>query len=165
MSGLLVAALKVGFLLLMWLFILFMTLTIRTDMFGRRATAAELAEAGAATVPGGGRRGHRARAGASSAAPGEPQRIVVIAGRSTGVAVPLQGQVNLGRSADATLDLDDDYASSRHARLYRDEQSWIIEDLHSTNGTYVNGVRIQAPTRLGPDDLIRIGRTQLKLEL
>ena len=61
--------------------------------------------------------------------------------------------------------LDDDYASAQHAQLFADESgTWMIEDLHSTNGTYVNEARIQAPTVVGAADVVRIGRTFIRLE-
>lgn len=158
MSGLLLAVLKIGFLLAMWLFILFIANIIRTDMFGRRATDEEVAAAVDDPRPGKLTRKQRQELKSQP-------RLTVVAGRANGTSVPLVGEISLGRTVDSTLDIDDDYASGRHARLYRDAQGWIVEDLTSTNGTYVNGVRIQDPTRITPDDIIRIGRTQLKLEV
>ncbi|SER90410.1 FHA domain-containing protein [Propionibacterium cyclohexanicum] len=156
MSAIVLATLKVAYLLLMWLFVLFVASTIRTDLFGRPVTAEDLALPGA-------RRGRRIR----RAEPQPPQltRLVVTAGQRLGAEVPLEDEVTIGRSADSTLDIDDDYASSRHARLWRDAAGrWVLADLQSTNGTYVNGVKIEEPTVVGGEDVIRIGRSQLKLE-
>ena len=139
---------KVGFLALMWLFIALVANVVRTDVFvGHRGT-----ESG---QPNPKRRGRR-----QSPDP----RLVVIAGAGVGDSVPLNGEILLGRAADCTLDIADDYASGHHARLYRDDQSWVLADLGSTNGTYINGVRILRATRIGEGDLIRIGRTQLQVE-
>lgn len=58
----------------------------------------------------------------------------------------------------------DEFASARHARLEPRPDGVWIEDVGSTNGTYVNGVRLTAPTRLVPGDLIRVGETDLRFE-
>ena len=157
MSGLLVSGLKIGFLVLLWLFILFVGHIIKTDIYGHQASAAEIA-----AVKKEDERPKRSWFGRKKKQPG---KLVIVAGRSAGLAVPLHGEITLGRSAECSLDIDDDYASGIHARVYQDPQSWIIEDLDSTNGTYVDGVKIASPTRITPDDVIRIGRTQLKLEV
>lgn len=156
MSTILAATLKVVFLALMWLFILFVTNTIRTDLFGRTATAAELSD-----VPG----PTGARPAARRRRRKGPSRLAVIAGRRTGTEVPLDGEISIGRSVDCVFDIDDDYASGHHAQLWQDSAGrWVITDLQSTNGTYVNGAKIAEPTLVGPNDVIRIGRSQLKLE-
>lgn len=154
MSAIVLATLKVAYLLLMWLFVLFVANTIRTDLFGRPATAGDLA---LPTVRGKGPRRER----------GAPQlsRLVVTVGQRAGTEVPLTGEITIGRSADSVLDIDDDYASSHHAKMWQDASGhWLVTDLQSTNGTYVNGVKIDEPTTVGGDDVIRIGRSQLKLE-
>lgn len=158
MSSLVLVALKVGFLVLMWLFIGFVVNTIRVDLFGRRVSTEELV---ASEERPSSLRGTRARNG-------EPTRIVVTTGRGAGASAPLptgDEEILLGRAAGADLDVDDDYASSRHARIWRDEQGWVVEDLQSTNGTYVNGQRIAQATRIQIGDVVRVGRSQMQLEV
>ena len=76
------------------------------------------------------------------------------------------GEISIGRSVDCVLDIDDDYASGHHAQLWQDSAGrWVITDLQSTNGTYVNGKRITEPTPMGVNDILRIGRTMMKLEV
>lgn len=151
-SAVLAASLKLAFLAGMWLFVFFLANVIRTDIRGRTATA---------TVP---RKQSRTKREEIAQNP-ISRMLTIIAGRDAGKSVPLSGDILLGRSSDATLFVDDDYASSRHARIWQDSTGgWAIQDLHSTNGTYVNGYRIEDPTRIGLEDVIRIGRTQLKLE-
>ena len=69
----------------------------------------------------------------------------------------------LGRNPECTLILDDDYASGRHARVYAQDRTWYVEDLDSTNGTYVNGERITSPTPMSEGTQLRIGATVLEL--
>lgn len=167
MSTLTLIALKVAFLILMWLFIFFIAQVIRGDIFGRAVSAAELADASADA------------AGASEPEPkpkktrrkkrdkNRATRITVLDGEAAGVWAPLPvtGAVLIGRSSEATIDIADDYASSRHARVYDHHGVWVIEDLDSTNGTFINGQQISQPTIISPKDSIRIGRTHLALEV
>lgn len=165
MSSLLLAALKVAFLLLMWIFILFVVTTVRADLFGRRVTAEELVAADERASSRG--QGSFRRNKQQATAPAAPTRIAITTGRAAGrsAALPEAGQeITLGRAASCQLDVDDDYASSRHAKIWRDEQGFIVEDLRSTNGTYVNGHQISQPTRIEVGDVIRIGRSQMQLE-
>ncbi|WP_223244488.1 FHA domain-containing protein, partial [Streptomyces sp. CBMA156] len=96
---------------------------------------------------------------------GGPTQLVVVQGSLAGTTVALQGQtITLGRAHDSTIVLDDDYASSRHARIYPDQTGqWTVEDLGSTNGTYLDRQRLTAPTPLQPGMPIRIGRTVIEL--
>lgn len=173
MSAFLVAAGRIAFLVLIWAFVLVAAGVIRTDIFGQRVTAGD--GAGRARLPGIPRlRGLRARRRgdqqAPAVAPPEPSvpaahSVVVVEGRSQGTSRPLVGPMTIGRAASADLPIDDDYSSSRHAQLVpRGDGSWVVEDLDSTNGTYVNGSPIDHPTPVGPGDVVRIGRTQLRLE-
>lgn len=91
-------------------------------------------------------------------------RLEVIAamGHSPGAEVPLNGGATLGRSASADVVVDDPFASAVHARIFPQGGFMWIEDLGSTNGTYVNGRRIDAPQRLRPSDVIRIGDSEYR---
>ncbi|WP_284285234.1 FHA domain-containing protein [Arsenicicoccus piscis] len=68
----------------------------------------------------------------------------------------------IGRNPECTLILEDDFASGRHARIVYDDGQWTIEDLGSTNGTYLDDFRLTAPAPLEPDSRLRIGRTVLE---
>jgi pSer/pThr/pTyr-binding forkhead associated (FHA) protein len=86
-------------------------------------------------------------------------------GLSRGGTVEVSGSTVVGRGSDSDVQLDgDDFASSRHARLEsRADGTWVV-DLESTNGTFVNGKAVTQPTRLRPGDVVRVGRTEFRLE-
>lgn len=153
MSDLIVATIKIVFLALMWLFILFVAITVRTDLFGKRVPASSLA-----AIPADRGRGkNRSKV---------PTRFAITAGPQQGMSVPVEPTINLGRASDSTLLLDDDYSSARHAQLVqRDAKTWVITDLQSTNGTYVNGKLITEPTPVTVGDVVRIGKTLMRLEI
>jgi pSer/pThr/pTyr-binding forkhead associated (FHA) protein len=71
--------------------------------------------------------------------------------------------VLIGRAPECTLVLDDDFASGRHARLFPQDGGWAVEDLGSTNGTVLGGVRVAEPTRVDLGVPVRVGRTVLEL--
>ena len=71
--------------------------------------------------------------------------------------------ITIGRANDATLVVTDDYASSRHARLYAQDGQWIVEDLGSTNGTYLGRTKVSRPMPVPPGVPVRIGKTVIEL--
>ncbi|WP_425307727.1 FHA domain-containing protein [Ammonicoccus fulvus] len=156
MSAIAVTLLKVLFLALLWAFVLSCAGVIKTDLFGRTVPASELPRDLDNPKK---RRRRRIKRGA-------PRRLSIIEGQQKGISADLSdGTIQIGRSADCQIILDDDYVSTRHARVLADDNGgWYVEDLQSTNGTYVNGQRITVPTTITLADTVRIGRTQLKLE-
>jgi pSer/pThr/pTyr-binding forkhead associated (FHA) protein len=92
-------------------------------------------------------------------------KLVVTEGPLTGTVIPLNtAQVTIGRAPDSTVVIEDDYASSRHARVYPSEGAWVVEDLGSTNGTWIDRTRITTPTVLPVGVPLRVGRTTLQLQ-
>ena len=92
--------------------------------------------------------------------------LVIIDGPHAGATFPLdQGNITLGRSTHNTIVLDDEYVSGHHARVYQDPQSgqWVVEDLGSTNGTYINESRMPGRAVLRPRVPVRIGATTFEL--
>lgn len=171
MSELTLTVMRLGFLAVLWLFVIVAVQVIRSDLFGTKVTqrSARRAEAQARPQPQPQRQQPAAaqQSGARSGRQrrGAPTKLVVSQGSLAGTTVALQGQtITLGRAHDSTIVLDDDYASSRHARIYpeRDGQ-WIVEDLGSTNGTYLDRTRLTAPTPVPPGAPIRIGKTVIEL--
>ncbi|MCJ1678647.1 FHA domain-containing protein [Streptomyces sp. APSN-46.1] len=165
MSELTLTVMRLGFLAVLWLFVIVAVQVIRSDLFGTRVTqrgSRRSGGAGSAPQQAGGRQSappqQRQRRGA-------PTKLVVSEGTLTGTTVALAGQtITLGRAHDSTIVLDDDYASSRHARIYPDRDGqWIVEDLGSTNGTYLDRTRLTTPTPIPPGAPIRIGKTVIEL--
>ncbi|GHE66059.1 FHA domain-containing protein FhaB/FipA [Streptomyces spiralis] len=168
MSELTLTVMRLGFLAVLWLFVIVAVQVIRSDLFGTRVTqrgarrdAGRPQQAARQAAPpqqrgqqGGGRQRRNA-----------PTKLVVTEGTLTGTTVALQGQtITLGRAHDSTIVLDDDYASSRHARIYPDRDGqWIVEDLGSTNGTYLDRSRLTTPTPIPLGAPIRIGKTVIEL--
>ena len=158
MSEIALTVIKVLFLALLWLFIFSAVSVIRSDLFGKAVPATDRPdEQELESPPPPPRRTRRPR--------GEPRVLTITQGEQAGESAELAGGVVLiGRSADCQLILEDDYVSTRHARVVAGASGLYIEDLGSTNGTYVNGARITAPTAISLSDSLRIGKTMLKLE-
>jgi pSer/pThr/pTyr-binding forkhead associated (FHA) protein len=98
----------------------------------------------------------------------EGERSVLVAegggGLRAGVAFALDGSTTIGRSPETDIQIEDQFASSRHARIYERDGYLYIEDMGSTNGTYLNGRRLDARELLRADDRIRIGDTEFRYE-
>jgi hypothetical protein len=142
---------RFGFLLLLWLFIFAAFRVVRADLFGGRPGRV-------AAVP------PRATAAAKRKGPRGLRTLLVTAGPLTGTRINLGEQaILIGRADDSTLVLTDDFASSRHARLTNRGGQWYVEDLGSTNGTYLDQQRVQGPLLVAPGQPIRIGQTVLEL--
>jgi len=158
MSEIALTVITVLFLALLWVFIASAVSVIRTDLFGRtvpmpdQPAGQELEQP--APPP---KKTKRTR--------GAPRILMITQGSQAGQSAELaDGVVLIGRGADAQLSLDDDYVSTRHARVVSGENGIYLEDLGSTNGSYVNNQRITAPTTVTLSDTIRIGRTTMRLE-
>jgi len=141
---------RFGFLLLLWLFIFAAFRVVRADLFGGRAGRVASVPPRAASSKKKGQRG--------------PRTLFVTAGPLSGTKITLGDQpILIGRADDSTLVLTDDFASSRHARLTNRGGQWYVEDLGSTNGTYLDQQRVQGPLLVNPGQPIRIGQTALEL--
>jgi len=140
---------RAGFLALLWIFVLFSLRVVRSDLYGAAGLRA--------LVPGGGRARGRGRVRTA-------RQLLVTQGPLTGTRISLDSRpILIGRADDSTLVLDDDYASTRHARIAQQGDDWYVEDLGSTNGTYLDQQRVQGPLLVAPGQPIRIGQTALEL--
>ncbi len=154
MSELTLFLIRLAYLAILWIFVLSAISVIRSDMFGARVPES----ARAAATPG--RRGVAKPSRRRKAA----THVLVVEGANQGARAELaDAPLLIGRGPDAAIRLDDDYASTRHARIAATDDQWFVEDLGSTNGTYVGSTRITQPTTLTLGTQVRIGKTILEL--
>ncbi len=159
MPALTLTLLRLGFLALLWLFVLIAVSVMRSDLFGTKVSQRQRsgrAKPTATRAP----KPPRAPRGRSK----RPTTLVVTGGPIAGTTLTLgEAPVTIGRSPSSTLSLDDDYASTNHARLYQHEGQWVVEDLQSTNGTYLDRTKVLRPTLVPMGVPVRIGKTVLEL--
>src|SRR4051794_15742712 len=156
MPELVLAIVRIGIVVLLWFFVLAAVRVIRTDIYGSRAARPA-------------RRPAREQVRRQPKQPKQrrrdvPQALVITQGQLAGTSIALrEAPVTIGRANDSTLVLADDYASNRHARLVPREGQWYVEDLGSTNGTYLDRNKVTTPTPVPLGMPIRIGKTVLEL--
>ncbi|GAB2739996.1 FHA domain-containing protein [Salinifilum aidingensis] len=161
MPELVIQLTRAGFLALLWLFVLAALRVVRSDLFSASGMRAP--------VPGSGKLGGKKQPKQSrgrNKAPRNkaPRNLVVTHGALAGTRISLDGRpILIGRADDSTLVLDDDYASTRHARLSLRGSTWYVEDLGSTNGTYLDRAKVTGPTEVRLGVPIRIGKTVIEL--
>ncbi|MGV9826851.1 MULTISPECIES: FHA domain-containing protein FhaB/FipA [unclassified Gordonia (in: high G+C Gram-positive bacteria)] len=152
MQGLVLQLTRIGFLVLLWLFVYAVIRTLRTDIAA--ASGSRMLR-----IPGGDKRRRK-----STVARGSARHLVVTHGALANTRITLGTQpVLLGRADDSTLVLTDDYASERHARLSRRGDDWYVEDLGSTNGTYLDRSKVTTAVKVPLNTPIRIGKTVIEL--
>lgn len=157
MSELTLFLIRVAYLAILWIFVLSAISVIRSDMFGARVPeAARGAEA------------RKEKRGGKLKPPpkrrGSPTHVIVTEGGNAGQRAELdQAPILIGRGSDAAIKLDDDYVSTRHARIAASGDQWFVEDLGSTNGTYIGTVRITQPTTITLGTQVRVGKTIIEL--
>jgi len=158
MSELTFLLVRLGMLALLWFFVLAAVRAIRVDVFGPKVPRAARPQA----APARDSRPKPARPAKQKGA--AVRRLVVTEGDLTGTTVDLGEQtITIGRAPESTLVLTDDYASTHHARLTPRDGQWVLEDLGSTNGTYIDRTKVATPTAVGPGTQVRIGKTVLEL--
>lgn len=169
MSELILLLLRIGFLLLMWFFVFGVVYSLRADLFGVRvrklpaeATAGAPAQAAPAAPVA---KPASARPSTGPATVATAKRLVITSGPKAGLELPLSADsLTIGRSSESALVIRDDYTSSHHARLMLRGDAWAIQDLDSTNGTFVAGQRVSgSPVALSLGTPIKVGATTFEL--
>jgi pSer/pThr/pTyr-binding forkhead associated (FHA) protein len=156
-------ALKFGFLAVLYLFLLWVARSVRRDLRGGGGTP--LVD-GAAIPPDATGLHSASTLGSAAAAQRSPRLVVERApGHDPGMIYDLDGDIVLGRGDRAEIRLEDPFASARHARVYEQGNIVAIEDLDSTNGTYLNEELLQTPRPLHPGDRVRIGDSEFVFEI
>lgn len=150
---------RLGFLLLMWILVFAVVATLRRDIYGTMVTPR-----------GSGRPTTKAEKKSynkkerKAALSRKPTKLLITDGPLTGTTLPLgSAAISIGRSPSATLVLDDPYVSTRHAELRETDGEWVLTDLGSTNGTFVDEERLFEPQILTSNTPIRIGQTTFEL--
>lgn len=150
MQGLVLQLSRGLLLVLLWLFIYLALRALKTDVFGNVGMRS-------------GTRGER-KGGFLGRGTKEIRHLVVTQGALAGTRITLGEQpVLVGRADSCTLVIDDDYASNQHARLSPHGPDWFLEDLGSTNGTYLDRARVTTPVKVDAGTPIRIGKTVIEL--
>lgn len=177
MSELTLTLIRLALLALLWIFVFSITTVLRRDLYGTQISQRM----------GSGRRGKEARQAArqdrlpakapvtrtppAPTAPAKhrqgrrgPTTLTVTAGELAGTSLPLgRSGVLIGRAPECTLVLEDEFASSRHARIFSRPEGWFVEDLGSRNGTFLDDQRLTGTTPVGAGSVLRIGRTTVEL--
>ncbi len=171
MSELTLTVIRLGLLALLWLFVFSVVGVLRGDLYGTRVVPRSAKKGSRSDVP------PRTPGPPTPPQPTQstpklpraaakrvPTSLAVTEGPLAGTSLPLQASgVLLGRNPECTLVLDDDFASGRHARIFQRPEGWYVEDLGSTNGTYLGNTRLTDPVLVESGATLRIGKTVLEL--
>ena len=165
MSELTLTIIRLGLLVLLWVFVFSIVGVLRGDLYGTRVVSrsprrrasdrrpAQPPRPKQPAPPKRQRRGGRV-----------PSSLTVTEGPLTGTSLRLRESGTLiGRNPECALVLDDDFASGLHARIFEREGSWYVEDLGSTNGTFLGSQRLTAPVAVEAGTVLRIGKTVVEL--
>ena len=168
MSELTLTVIRLGLLVLLWIFVFSVVGVLRGDLYGTRVLTRGKPKAprparqpvAEVSLPA----GLAARKPTRASGRRTPSSLTVTEGSLAGTTVPLKETgVLLGRNPECTLVLDDDFASGRHARIFLRDASWFVEDLGSTNGTFLGTNKLTQPTPVQVGSILRIGKTVFEL--
>lgn len=165
MSELALFLVRAGFLAVLWIFVFTIISVIRADLFGQKVVS-RVAEANAPQVV--------SSPIAPSAPAGNPlvmessgsnaTKLVIIDGDRTGHVINLdRRELTIGRAETSDLVVDDEYASTHHAKLVLINNDWLVQDLNSTNGTFLDGGRVGTPAVVKLNTPVRVGKTVFEL--
>ena len=153
MSPFVLSVLKYGLLVLLYFFVYRAIRSVATDVSGKRRGGTAKVRTPAVAPPAKASKGGR-----------RPTQVVVHdAGGDKAATVRLGDPTEIGRGNGCAIRLQDTYVSQMHARLADRDGSWYVEDLGSTNGTYLNDRRVQAAVEVHAGDVVRVGKTILEL--
>lgn len=153
MSVQVLSVLRIVLLILLYLFLARVVRVVITDMYGprrRRNSPPPRPQVATSQPP----RNPRRR----------PREVVVHPPSGAPVVVALQEEpVVVGRASSADVTVDDAYVSDEHAEIARAHEDWVLRDLGSTNGTYLNGAKVIQPAALSAGDQVRVGKTRIEV--
>jgi hypothetical protein len=181
MSELTLLILRIAFLAVLWVFVFAVVYALRSDLFGQRlrrqgldanaspfAASPVAAQAPAVPLTGALTEPVNVKPTTSRNAASKPvfaTRLVITSGPKEGLEIELPSeQLAIGRSSESGLVIRDDYTSTHHARLLLWKEGWVIQDLDSTNGTFLDGSRVTLPTLVPLGTPVTIGTTTFELK-
>lgn len=169
MGELTLVVLRIAFLAVLWAFVFAIVYALRSDLFGQKvrrmpvpsaAAAPQVTAPAAPVAPAPKPAVARAQPGSSH----EARRLVITSGAKEGLEIDLPEELlTIGRSNESGLVIRDDYTSTHHARLLLWADGWVIQDLDSTNGTFLDGTRVIVPTQVPLNTPVKIGTTSFEL--
>ena len=167
MGELTLLILRIAFLGILWAFVFAVVYALRSDLFGqkvRRMPAQAAAPAPVAAQVAAPSRPAAAASPASTGGQSIAKRLVITSGAKEGLELDLPNELlTIGRSGESGLVIRDDYTSTHHARLLLWSEGWVIQDLDSTNGTYLAGQRVTTPVPVPLNTPVKIGTTSFEL--
>ncbi len=163
MGELTLLLLRIAFLAVLWGFVFSIVYALRSDLFGQKVRRMP-APAAAAAAPVAAPRQAPAPRPATPQGPVFATRLVITSGAKEGLEIDLPDeQLTIGRSGESGLVIRDDYTSTHHARLLKWPDGWVVQDLDSTNGTFLGGTRVIVPTIIPLNTPVKIGTTSFEL--
>jgi pSer/pThr/pTyr-binding forkhead associated (FHA) protein len=170
MGELTLLLLRIGFLVIMWGFVFAIVYALRSDLFGQKVRRMPVPAAATPAPTATAQQAPQTRPAVATPPRSDPAgslaatRLVITSGSKEGLEIDLPDeQLTIGRSNESGLVIRDDYTSTHHARLLRWPDGWVIQDLDSTNGTYLDGVRVIVPTHIPLNTPVKIGTTSFEL--
>lgn len=162
MSELALFLVRIGFVAVLWIFILSLLSVIRADLYGRRVIS-KLAKQNAPQLISSA--GSVASIGIEDGESFDPTQIAMLTGRTAGTSVDIAGkkEILIGRASSCDLVISDEFASNMHAKLVLVSDDWVLQDLNSTNGTFLDGKKVLTPATIRQGATIRIGTTTFEL--
>ena len=171
MSQLSITLLRLGFLVLLWGMVLVSISVLRSDLYGTRVTSRGKGmrrrprpdgRANKTAAPS--RASTGVRSGANPAEGATAAHLAITAGSLKGTTVPLSTTpILIGRAATCTVVIEDDFLSARHCRIFPENGRWYVEDLGSTNGTFLGNQKVEDPVPFSLGERVRIGATTMEL--
>ena len=152
-SDQLLFVLKIALLILLYLFFFRVVRAVWAEL---RPTGSRPQPASAAPARSSSRR--------TRSEPHRPQLVVLEPAELFGRVFPLDAEASIGRAAGCQITLDDTYSSQIHARLFTRDGTWQVEDLGSTNGTWLNRQKVSGPMVIKPGDHLQIGNTVMEMQ-
>jgi hypothetical protein len=170
MSELTLLILRIGFLALLWVFVFAVVFAVRSDLFGQRVrrmsppARPEVAGFPAISAPAASSPPRAQAPRGAQPTSASATRLVITSGAKEGLEIELPAeQLTIGRSSESGLVIRDDYTSTHHARLLRWPDGWVVQDLDSTNGTYLDAAPVIVPTPVPLNTPVRVGTTTFEL--